>query len=77
MTRRNPATRESITIGHGDFRLHLDRGDLGIVTAALAIACNEYAARNTGPNTDAGRRHHAATHLRARIMRAITEGHDK
>lgn len=72
MSRQPPASRESITLGHGDFRLHLTRDEAGTLTAALAIAANEYAARSTGTNTAAGRRHHAAVHLHRRITAALT-----
>ena len=72
-----PRSRESVTLGHGDFRLNLTRAEAGLVTAALAIAANEYAARSTGANTTAGKRHHAAIHLHRRITAALTKGHDR
>ena len=67
----------AITIGDGDFQLRLTRAETGLVTAALAIAANEYAARSTGANTTAGKRHHAAVHLHRRITAALTKGHDR
>lgn len=67
-----PRSRESVTVGHGDFRLNLTRAEIGVITAALRIAAHIYEARSTGPNTTAGRKHAAAVHLHRRISAALT-----
>ena len=73
MTRRPITT--TVTVGHGDcLHLHLTRAETIIVTAALAIAANEYKARATGAGTPAATRMAAAIHLHRRISGALTKG---
>lgn len=74
MTRRNPASRESITLGDGDFRINCTRAEAGVITAALKIAVWFYSARSTGANTAFGRKLIAATHLHRVISGALTKG---
>ena len=73
MTRRPVST--TVTVGHGDcLHLKLTRAETVIVTAALAIAANEYKARATGANTVAAGRAATAIHLHRRIAAALTKG---